>query len=171
MRFADIFFFFISLTLAGCSNAGPAGPEGERESLPHSHRFDLRVGDRVIQVQLAVTRAETTRGLMNRHEMAPDEGMLFVYPRPIQASFWMKNTPLPLDIGFFTPDGTLVEVYRMHPHDQTSVRSRSNRIQFALEMNQGWFSRNRVRPGAVLDLNVLREALTARGFEPQSYGL
>ena len=40
------------------------------------------------------------RGLMERAELAPDHGMLFVYPDEAQRSFWMKNTPLPLSIAF-----------------------------------------------------------------------
>jgi len=147
-----------------------ADPQGEAP-LPHEHRFTLRVGERPLEAQLALSREEMAQGLMNRRDLAPNEGMLFVYPRPMEASFWMKNTPLPLDIGFFTPDGTLVEIYRMHPYDETAVKSRSNRVQFALEMNQGWFAQNQVRTGAKLDLDLVRQALVARGYEPLRYGL
>ena len=66
--------------------------------------------------------------------------MIFVFPRPQQMSFWMRNTELPLDIGYLDPDGTLREVYPMYPHDEKSVPSVARR-QIALEMNQGWFAR------------------------------
>jgi len=97
--------------------------------------------------------------------------MLFVYPEPLQMSFWMRDTPLPLDIGFFDRWGVLREVYAMQPFDESAIRSRSTRLQFALEMNQGWFGGNGVRPGAQLDRAALAAALKARGFDPAAYGL
>jgi uncharacterized protein len=159
----------LMLLLPACNEA-PAG-RATAEGLPHSHLFPLRVGDRTIHAQIALTNDEMARGLMERQAMPPDEGMIFVYQRPIRASFWMKNTPLPLDIGFFNSRGTLLEIYRLHPHDLSTVRSRNDDVQFALEMNQGWFSLHRIRPGASLDLELLRQALDARGFNPGDYGL
>lgn len=147
------------------------GGKAGSEALPPTHWFDLKVGEKNIRVQVVVTQKEMARGLMERTDLQPEEGMLFVYPRPRQVSFWMKNTPLPLDIGFFNPAGVLLEVYRLFPYDETSVPSRSVQVQFALEMNQGWFSRNEVRPGAALDLELLRQALEGRGAEPGEYGL
>ena len=84
-------------------------------------------------------------------------------------SFWMRNTPLPLDIGFFSPDGELKEIYTMLPHDETPIRSRSEALTFALEMNLGWFNENGVKPGARLDLAAVREALKARGVELEAF--
>lgn len=163
---ASLGFFFLLFLSNGCTTE-----EGETPALPASHWFELTIDKKTVQVQLAVTRAEMSKGLMERKELQPNEGMLFVYRRPIQASFWMKNTPLPLDIGFFNPEGILLEVYRLFPYDETSVPSRSDQVQFALEMNQGWFSKNKVRRGALLDLEELREALRARGFDPVEFGL
>ncbi len=110
-------------------------------------------------------------GLMHRRDLKPDQGMIFIYQRPDRMSFYMRNTPTPLDIGFFTADGVLREKYPMHPFDETSVTSRSDRIQFSVEMNQGWYDRNGVRPGAQLDLKAVAEALAARGLDPKDYGL
>jgi uncharacterized membrane protein (UPF0127 family) len=133
--------------------------------------FPIQVGDRVIRMQLAVRDAEMQRGLMQRRDLGRDEGMIFVYERPRQLSFWMRNTPTPLDIGFFDASGELKEVYPMYPFDETSVPSRSAEIQYALEMNQGWYRENGVKPGAKLDLAALAAALRERGFDPRRYGL
>jgi len=133
--------------------------------------FPIRVGGRVVRMQLAVRSAEMQRGLMERRNLGADEGMLFVYERPQQMSFWMRNTPTPLDIGFFSADGTLQEVYPMHPFDETTVASHGNELQFALEVNQGWFRANAVKPGAKLDLKALTSALKDRGFEPARFSL
>lgn len=153
----------------GCANQSPQAPQAD--GLPVTHLFSLTLGSTAVETRLAVTQQEMARGLMGRTDLDVDEGMLFVYPRPIEASFWMRNTPLPLDIGFFNQAGVLLEVYPMFPFDETPVKSRSQEVVLALEVNQGWFAHNRIRPGAVLDLDELREALRARGFEPSAFNL
>jgi len=138
---------------------------------PATEFFVIQVGDRPVRMQLAVRPREMERGLMERRDLKADEGMLFVYPGTQQMSFWMRNTPTPLDIGFFTADGVLKEIYPLHPFDERPVTSRSNELKFALEMNQGWFAKNEVKPGAKLDLKALADALRARGFEPWEYAV
>lgn len=133
--------------------------------------FPIKVGDKTVRMQLAVRDHEMQRGLMERRDLGRDDGMLFVYERPQQMGFWMRNTPTPLDIGFFSPDGVLREIYALHPFDEKTVTSTGSNLQFALEMNQGWFRQNRVAPGAQLDLEALAAALKARGFAPAKYGL
>lgn len=58
-------------------------------------------------VELARTSAEQAQGLMNRTSMAADRGMLFPFAQPKYASFWMKNTFIPLDILFIRADGSV----------------------------------------------------------------
>ncbi len=133
--------------------------------------FPIRVGSQVVQMQLAITEPEMEHGLMERRELGADQGMLFVYAAPTSMSFWMRNTPLPLDIGFFDPAGRLREIYPMYPYDETPINSASDRLQFALEMNQGWYRAHQISPGARLDLAAVRAALKARGFDPAHFGL
>ncbi|MDD2763749.1 MAG: DUF192 domain-containing protein [Opitutaceae bacterium] len=133
--------------------------------------FAIAVGGKTVHLQLAIQAAEMERGLMERRELAPDQGMLFVYREPTAMSFWMRNTPLSLDIGFFSPEGELKEVYAMQPFDEMPIRSRDSRLQFALEMNQGWFRKHGIKPGARFDLAALRESLKARGAFPEEFGL
>ncbi len=153
------------LVSPGCEAPESSGP------LPADHRFSLTIGEETIRVELAVTEEERARGLMYREELPEDAGMLFVFSSPAQRHFYMKNTPLPLDIGYFTPDGILQEVYPLHPFDENTVSSRNTRVQFALEMNQRWFSENGIRRGARLDLDEVADALEQRGFSPGNYGL
>lgn len=140
-------------------------------ALPASEFFTINVGDKPVKMQLAVRNHEMERGLMERRDLKPDEGMIFIYESGKRMSFWMRNTPTALDIGFFTADGILSEAVPMYPFDETPVASRSDAIQFALEMNQGWFIARDVKPGAKIDLKALAAALRARGFEPSAYGL
>ncbi|HVF83414.1 MAG TPA: DUF192 domain-containing protein [Sphingomicrobium sp.] len=66
-----------------------------------SHRFT---------VEVARTAEEQATGLMNRQNLAPDRGMIFPYQPPRNASFWMKNTLIPLDIIFIRPDRTIARI-------------------------------------------------------------
>lgn len=76
------------------------------------------------QVEIAATQAEQARGLMFRKSLAPDRGMLFTYKRPQPASYWMKNTLIPLDIIYIQPDGRILSIVRnARPHDETPLPS------------------------------------------------
>lgn len=70
-------------------------------------------GEHAFRVEVAETPAEQARGLMFRTELAPDEGMIFPYDPPRQASFWMKNTPLPLDILYIGTDRRISNIAAM----------------------------------------------------------
>ena len=69
-------------------------------------------GDRrhVFTVEMARTEPEQAQGLMNRRALAADAGMLFPFDPPRPASFWMRNTLIPLDLIFIRPDGTIARV-------------------------------------------------------------
>ena len=143
------------------------------ESAPKSvaEFFEIRVGEKSVRAQIAVRDSEMQRGLMERQNIGANEGMLFVYARAQRMSFWMRNTPTPLDIGFFDRTGKLLEIYPLHPFDERGVSSTSDQLLIALEMNQGWFASNGVKPGAQLNLKSLSAALKARGFKPEDFGL
>lgn len=168
LRWLLFFIGVIPLTIAytGCDRAKPATESARKSS---GHFFDVRLGEKIAKMQVAVTDEEMQRGLMERRDLGPDEGMLFVYARPQQMSFWMRNTPTPLDIGFFNREGVLQEIYSLHPFDETAVRSRNTNLLLALEMNQGWFRQNGIKPGAQLDVAAVKAALDARGFKSADF--
>lgn len=160
------------LPLAACAKGGDPVTSGAAvHAKTVADFFPIAVGQKTVRMQFAVRPGEMQHGLMERRDLGRDEGMIFVYEKPQQMSFWMRNTPTPLDIGFFSPEGVLEEVYAMYPFDETSVTSHGERLRFALEMNQGWFRENGVKPGAQLDLKAVAAALKARGFEPARYGI
>ena len=110
----------------------------------------LYVGPEEITAELAVTRMQIMTGMMFRTNMLEMEGMLFAFPDIEQRAFYMKNTRVPLSVAYIDPDGTILELHDLKPLDETPVFSKSDQIQFVLEMNQGWFSRHNVSTGAVV---------------------
>ena len=159
----------LAFPLAGCGKKTDAAKPETYKTV--SDFFPIKVGDRTVQMQLAVLPLEMERGLMGRRDLGADQGMIFIYQRPERMNFYMRNTPTPLDIGYFTADGRLHEVYPMLPFDEKTISSRSEVIQFSLEMNQGWYKANEVKTGAQLDLAALAAALKARGFKAEEFGL
>ena len=158
------FVLFLLLGLTACS-AEKANDTSAPAALPFSHRFSLDLGNVSPSVQLALSEREKQNGLMHRMRMPADEGMLFVFKQPARQSFWMRNTHIPLDIGYFDAHGVLREIYPMYPLDETPVVSFSKEIVYALEMNQGWFAKNGIGEGMALNLQQILAAIRSRGFE------
>jgi uncharacterized membrane protein (UPF0127 family) len=157
----------LALTVGGCKeDATPTA-----ETLGAEAWFPFKIGDVAVKLQVVVRPMELQQGLMHRAMLGDDEGMLFVYPEPSGRSFWMRNTLIPLDIGFFDAKGVLREVQAMNPLDENPVTSFSSSIQFAVEMNQGWYREHGLKPGAQLDMAALRKAILSRGFDPKVIGV
>ncbi len=111
--------------------------------------MNITVGGKTVVAEIAATPQHRTRGLMFRAKMGADEGMLFVFPRPQVQGFWMKNTLIPLDIGYFNEDGLLIKVLTMYPQPgvpdhQLKTYGSGGPALYALEMNKGWFKKNRI---------------------------
>ena len=116
----------------------------------------ISVAGQSITVEVADDEDSRERGLMYRTSMPANDGMLFVFPTPQPMAFWMKNTLIPLSIGYFDKDRKLLNTYEMSPgimgeqHPKTYESKGS--AMYALEMNKGWFPKHHIKPGAVLTL-------------------
>jgi len=91
----------------------------------------------------SITRAH---GMMDRHSLAENDGMLFIFPRKHCQSFWMQNTYLPLDIAFLDDDGKIFQISSMYPMNTRYTTSREP-CRYAVEVNQGWFDKNNIDVG------------------------
>lgn len=104
----------LALTAAACQPGTGESPQLERsaaglEQVPLTIRS---AGGKVhkFTVEVARTPEEQAQGLMNRSTLAPDRGMIFPHEPPRPASFWMKNTLIPLDMIFVRSDGTISSI-------------------------------------------------------------
>ena len=88
-------------------------------------------------VELADDAESRARGLMHRESLAPFSAMLFVYPSPRKASFWMKDTLIPLDILFFDHRGVLKMVHGEAQPFSLETIDGGDGIQYVLEINAG----------------------------------
>lgn len=136
-----------------------------------SKLFNIQVGEVFIKAEIAATPSEREKGLMYRDSLEPGIGMLFIFEESAKRRFWMKNTRIPLDIGYFSTGGALLEVHNAQPFDQVGVPSRSNDVKFVLELNQGAFRKLGVRIGDRIILEEITAILLARGLNPKTYGL
>ena len=127
----------------------PATAENSRAQ-PRLKTIKLYLGSAELTVEIADENHERQAGMMHRTTMPENEGMLFVFPYPHQSGFWMKNTIVPLSIAYIDPASRVIEIHDMQPGNTKPVESRSARVQYALEVNQGWFAKNGIKPGAVL---------------------
>lgn len=111
----------------------------------------IQLGKRVVTVEIADSPEKRSRGLMFRESLLNDNGMLFIFDEEAPLSFWMKNTLIPLSIGYFDRDRKLINVLEMEPAPVSELNPRTYRssraAMYALEMTKGWFSRNKVEPG------------------------
>jgi len=116
----------------------------------------ISVGTYHVDAEIARTDEERSRGLMFRYRLPENQGMLFIFEKPGNHSFYMKNTFIPLSIAFISKEYRIVKIAHMNPLDETTYHYPSVPVKYALEMNQGWFQKRRIKAGTTVDLsNVL----------------
>lgn len=107
---------------------------------------------RTVLLEAAISPEQAERGLMYRTSMPKNSGMLFLLGmQERQASFWMKNTLIPLDIAYFNARGVIVDILQMQPCKATETNCptypSSKPVIGAIEMNIGWFKQNGIKVG------------------------
>ena len=153
-----------ALSLAACSPQ--AQPQAEAGAMQASMQtathpvsglevipLTVRSGNDVhrFRVEVAASAEAQNRGLMFRTELGPDEGMLFPSDPPQARSFWMKNTPLPLDIIFVGTDGRILNIAAMTtPYSLDSVLS-DGVTGAVLELNGGRAEELGIEPGDLVE--------------------
>jgi len=144
------FLIFFGLQALGQSSSEAGDPSVESTMIEFEKQM-IQIGSKKIQVEIARSQRQHERGLMFRTTMPENEGMIFIFERPQILNFWMKNTYIDLDIGYFDEKKRLVDVFAMKA---SSVMTKnletypsSGPAMYALEMNQGWFAKNKIKKG------------------------
>jgi uncharacterized protein len=111
----------------------------------------LDTGERRVRltVEVADEANEWRVGLMNRRSLAPNAGMVFLFPTSMRGGFWMKNTLIPLSIAFFDGRGRILRIMVMTPCRADPCPVYDPRVAYrgALEVNRGSFGRWGARRG------------------------
>jgi uncharacterized membrane protein (UPF0127 family) len=103
-----------------------------------------------IRAEIASNNASREVGLMYRTYLPPDDGMLFIFENKAGHCFWMRNTKIPLSIAFIADDGKILNIEDMQAMTENNHCPVAP-IRYALEMNQGWFSKKGISTGFVIN--------------------
>ncbi|MEJ0091035.1 MAG: DUF192 domain-containing protein [Limisphaerales bacterium] len=161
--------FFYSLILlalllaAGCGkNVPPAAASAEdnpstqtppklpTHAQPKLPTMKIYLGAEVLDAELALTAEQEMTGMMFRTNILDTDAMLFVFPFPQRAAFWMKNCPESISAAYISPDGVIQEIHHLEQNDTNNVVAATANIQFVLETSEGWFARHNVNTGMVI---------------------
>ncbi len=141
----------VLLVAVACGSSGVSDPS---ESAGLSIRTSG--GSISLEVQVADTPTERRTGLMGRESLSPYDGMAFVWDQPVESSFWMKNTLIPLSIAFWDEDGRIISILDMDPCVEDPCPSYGPDQPFvgAVEVGQGTLARHGVAVGDNVELVV-----------------
>ena len=149
---ALIRFFFVILFLSGIISCGGNNKGSEAGSNPEKKQEDnlatIKIAGLPLKVEIVQDEDERMRGLMYREELPEDQGMLFVFATERILSFWMRNTFIPLDIAFINSGGKIVDIQYMEPLDESKQYISAAPGLYALEVNAGWFEKNKIKVGS-----------------------
>jgi hypothetical protein len=154
MKWIWLIVSLAALPLAGCNqNAPPSAPVAgavnhePTQAQPKLATIRLWLGAEEVKAEMALNSEQVRTGMMFRTNLDEMAGMIFVFTRPVQAEFWMKNCPLPLSCAYIDPQGAIAEIHDLKAQDTNTVVAASDNIQYVLEVNQGWFARHHVTEG------------------------
>lgn len=143
--------FFQRLGLVWLLFIGHSVAAQETNSNLANHEMMVQISDgkevHQFLVEVADDPAERSRGLMYREYLPENHGMLFIYEHSQKASFWMKNTFIPLDMIFIRNDGVVTQVETdAVPGSLTPIRSEEF-VRAVLEINAGLSEKYGIEPG------------------------
>jgi len=121
--------------------------------------LELFAGMHRIEAEVAATPASRQTGMMLRTFMAPQRGMLFVFPEVAEHCMWMRNTLVPLSVAFLDEKGRIINVEDMKPRTEEN-HCALKPARYALEMNLGWFKSRGL--GAGFSIGGIEKAPPAR---------
>ena len=140
----------------------PKDPTGIPKSRSATLTFPETPKTPKVDVEIAESEKEITRGLMYRRSMPEEHGMLFNLEERRDHTFWMHNTCMPLDMLFVDEDGFIVGIVESAQPLTDSSRSVGCDSRYVLEVNAGWCRRHAVEPGQKLAIPASVRPTTGR---------
>jgi len=146
-------FLALALIAAGPCSADSSTGEATASATLVIH---TSAGDQGFTVQVADTPEARETGLMSRERLDPYDGMAFVWDEPVNASFWMKDTLIPLSIAFWDSGGSIVAILDMDPctADPCPTYDPGVAVVGAVEVQQGEFDRRGIEVGDEVELTL-----------------
>ena len=117
-------------------------------------------GPKIFSVELCLTNRQRQIGMMCRHHLADNEGMLFIFNDMRRRSFWMKNTLIPLDMLFIDDEGRIVGLIESATPLSLDGRSPRAPAKYVLELAGGQSRRLGIKVGQWIDLTGLNKSKT-----------
>jgi uncharacterized membrane protein (UPF0127 family) len=142
--FAAIVFGLAALTCAHAENQGQILPTDPARLIA-----ETASGEKSFSIEVADDVGERSTGLMFRETMADDHGMLFVFEQTKPVGFWMKNTPMPLDLVFVGEDGVVTAIKPGEPFSEALITP-GTPARFVLELKAGTASKAGIVEGTDL---------------------
>jgi uncharacterized protein len=139
-RWAVLFLFALLMPLAMTQ---PVEAKMRQETLT----LEMASGRQVIDIEVAETLEEKSRGLMFRPKIPADTGMLFPYGTPQEITMWMKNTYASLDMVFIRADGTVHRIETNTEPMSERVIASEGPVVAVLELAAGAAARYGLKPG------------------------
>ena len=113
----------------------------------------ILINKKKLTVEIAKSDQQHEHGLMFRKKLGLNQGMLFIFDDEQIRNFWMKDTIINLSIGYFDKNKKLIDIQEMKA--TTSVMEQNlqtypsaSPAMYALEMTEGWFAKNKIKPGS-----------------------
>lgn len=106
-------------------------------------------GEHAFKIEIADDQNERTAGLMYRNFLPDNQGMLFVFEQTQQVGFWMKDTPLPLDLIFIDEGGRVAGILEGKPLSEALI-SPGVPVRFVLELKKGTAAKVGIEDGDVI---------------------
>ena len=94
-------------------------------------RGTIKIDNKILDVQIAETDAQKTRGLMFQNELPDDQGMIFVFSQEQVVPIWMLNMQFPLDIIWFDTNGNVIHVEKNVPPCKSALETATCTVQNA----------------------------------------
>lgn len=147
IAFGRAAIFAALLLFVGLAAAVAGASLGQAEMRKDVLKLVTSSGEHTFKIEMALSGEEKARGLMFRRSLADDAGMLFPYEPPQEATMWMRNTYISLDMVFIRADGVVHRIEAGTEPFSEAVIASGGDVAAVLELKAGIAGRIGLKPG------------------------